>query len=43
MRVYSRWGKEWSDKVPAIVDALAALPVRSATLDGEGVVVDSAG
>jgi bifunctional non-homologous end joining protein LigD len=43
VRVYSRWGKDWSDKVPAIVDALAALPVRSATLDGEGVVVDQRG
>src|SRR5205085_1394960 len=43
VRVYSRWGKDWSDKVPAIVNALAALPVRSATLDGEGVVVDQRG
>src|SRR6266480_2893824 len=43
VRVYSRWGKDWSDKVPAIVDALAALPVTSATLDGEGVVVDQRG
>jgi bifunctional non-homologous end joining protein LigD len=43
IRVYSRWGKDWSDRVPAIVDALAALPVRSATLDGEGVVVDDRG
>jgi bifunctional non-homologous end joining protein LigD len=43
VRVYSRWGKDWSDKVPAIVEALAALPVTSATLDGEGVVVDEHG
>jgi bifunctional non-homologous end joining protein LigD len=43
VRVYSRWGKDWSDKVPAIVDALAALPVKSAMLDGEGVVVDQGG
>jgi bifunctional non-homologous end joining protein LigD len=43
VRVYSRWGKDWSDKVPAIVEALAALPVTSATLDGEGVVVDPRG
>jgi bifunctional non-homologous end joining protein LigD len=43
VRVYSRWGKDWSDKVPAIVAALAALPVMSATLDGEGVVVDERG
>jgi bifunctional non-homologous end joining protein LigD len=43
VRVFSRWGKDWSDKVPAIVEALAALPVTSATLDGEGVVVDPGG
>jgi bifunctional non-homologous end joining protein LigD len=43
VRVYSRRGKDWSDKVPAIVDALTALPVKSATLDGEGVVVDQRG
>jgi bifunctional non-homologous end joining protein LigD len=42
-QVYSRWGKDWSDKVPAIVDAVATLPVRLATLDGEGVVSTSAG
>jgi bifunctional non-homologous end joining protein LigD len=43
VRIYSRWDRKWSDKVPAIVDALAALPVTSATLDGEGVVVDQRG
>jgi bifunctional non-homologous end joining protein LigD len=43
VRVYSRWGKDWSDKVPAIVAALAALRVTSVTLDGEGVVVDPRG
>jgi bifunctional non-homologous end joining protein LigD len=36
-------GKDWSDKVPAIVAALLALPVTSATIDGEGVVVDEPG
>jgi ATP dependent DNA ligase domain len=43
VRVYSRSGKDWSDKVPAIVAALTGLPVRSTTLDGEGVVVDQRG
>ena len=38
VRVFSRDGKDWSNKVPAIVDALRALPVTSATLDGEGVL-----
>jgi hypothetical protein len=41
--VFSRHGKDWSDKVPAIVEAMLALPLRSATLDGEGVVVDKRG
>jgi bifunctional non-homologous end joining protein LigD len=43
VRIFSRWGKDWSDKVSAIVEALAGLPVKSATLDGEGVVVDQPG
>jgi bifunctional non-homologous end joining protein LigD len=43
VRVLSRHGKDWSDKVPAIVEAMRALPVKSATLDGEGVVVDDRG
>ncbi len=43
VRVFSRHGKDWSDKVPAIVDALRALPVTSATLDGEGVLCDDRG
>jgi bifunctional non-homologous end joining protein LigD len=43
VRVFSRHGKEWTDKVPAIVEALLALPVQSATIDGEGVVCDDWG
>jgi bifunctional non-homologous end joining protein LigD len=42
VRVFSRHGKDGSDKVPAIVEAMLALPA-SATLDGEGVVVDDRG
>jgi bifunctional non-homologous end joining protein LigD len=42
VRVFSRHGKDWSDKVPAIVEAMLALPAP-ATLDGEGVVVDDRG
>jgi bifunctional non-homologous end joining protein LigD len=38
MRVFSRRGHDWTEKVPMIVEALAALPVRSVTIDGEGVV-----
>jgi bifunctional non-homologous end joining protein LigD len=43
VRVFSRHGKDWTDKVPAIVEAMLALPVKSATFDGEGVVVDDLG
>lgn len=43
VRVFSRNGRDWSDKVPAILEAMQALPVTSATLDGEGVVVDDRG
>jgi bifunctional non-homologous end joining protein LigD len=43
VRVFSRTGRDWSDKVPAIIDEMLALPVSSATIDGEGVVVDDRG
>jgi bifunctional non-homologous end joining protein LigD len=43
VRVFSRHGKDWSDKVPAIVEAKLTLPAKSATLDGEGVVVNERG
>jgi bifunctional non-homologous end joining protein LigD len=35
--------RDWTDKVPTIAEALLALPVSSATVDGEGVVVDDRG
>ena len=39
VRVFSRNAKDWTDRVPVIVEAMLALPAP-ATLDGEGVVVD---
>jgi bifunctional non-homologous end joining protein LigD len=30
VRVFSRRGRDWSDKVPAIMEAMRALPVTSA-------------
>jgi bifunctional non-homologous end joining protein LigD len=36
--VFSRGGYDWTDRVPLIAKSLAALRVKSATLDGEGVV-----
>ena len=37
-RVLTRGGEEWSDRMGALARAAAALPVRSALLDGEAVV-----
>ena len=42
-RVVSRNGKDWTAAFPAIVDALRRLPVRSAWIDGEIVVMDAKG
>jgi bifunctional non-homologous end joining protein LigD len=38
VRVFSRRGNDYTDRVPAIAEALAKLRVRSVTIDGEGVV-----
>jgi bifunctional non-homologous end joining protein LigD len=38
VRVFSRNGHDWTDRVPLIAEALAKLRVKSVTLDGEGVV-----
>jgi bifunctional non-homologous end joining protein LigD len=37
VRVFSRRGNDYTERVPRIVDTLARLPVISVTLDGEGV------
>ncbi|HSK46942.1 MAG TPA: DNA ligase D [Coriobacteriia bacterium] len=39
VRLVSRNGKDWTDRFPAIVSAIAALPAKQAVLDGEVVVV----
>src|SRR5262245_49664270 len=38
VRVFSRRGNDFTDRVPRIAGALAKLRVKSATIDGEGVV-----
>jgi bifunctional non-homologous end joining protein LigD len=38
VRVFSRRGHDWTDRVPFIAKTLAKLRVTSVTLDGEGVV-----
>ena len=40
VRVFSRRGNDYTNRVPAIVDALQSLKVKSVTLDGEGVACD---
>ena len=43
VRVFSRRGNEYTDRVPLIAEALAKLRVKSVTLDGEGVVCGADG
>jgi bifunctional non-homologous end joining protein LigD len=38
VRVLSRNGRDWTNRVPLIAEALAALKLKSVTIDGEGVV-----
>ena len=42
-RLYSRNGKDWTSSFQSVADDLAKLPVRSAWIDGEVVVLDAAG
>jgi bifunctional non-homologous end joining protein LigD len=43
VRIFSRNALDWTDRVPAIVEALRLLPIASATIDGEAVVWDAKG
>jgi ATP-dependent DNA ligase len=43
VRVFTRRGHDWTDRVPCIAEALASLPVTSATIDGEAVICDRSG
>src|SRR5262245_7979564 len=38
VRVYSRGGHDWAERLPTLTEAMKALPVRSVVLDGEGVI-----
>lgn len=42
-RFWSRNGKDWTEKFPNLSEAMKSLPVTTAILDGEVVVVDQAG
>jgi bifunctional non-homologous end joining protein LigD len=43
VQFWSRNGKDWTAKFPSIAEAVMSLPVTSAFLDGEIVVVDAQG
>ncbi|HET8882824.1 MAG TPA: DNA ligase D [Solimonas sp.] len=43
VKLVSRNGIDWSDKLPALRDAILALPCRECIVDGELVVYDAAG
>jgi len=43
VRVFTRRGHDRTDRVPSIAEALRALPVASATIDGEAVICDANG
>ena len=42
-RLFTRRGKDWTRRFPAVAQRLARLPVESATLDGELVALDRSG
>jgi ATP-dependent DNA ligase len=43
VRLFSRGGHDWGAQLPAIVEAMRALPVTSVTLDGEVVICGADG
>ena len=43
VRVYTRSGKDWSDKFAPLVEAIAALGLPSCLVDGEVIATDSKG
>jgi ATP-dependent DNA ligase len=43
VRIFTRRGHDWGDRVPVITEAMASLPVTSATIDGEAMLTDHSG
>ena len=43
VRAFTRGGHDWSGQLPAVTEAMRALPARSVTLDGEAVICASDG
>ena len=42
VRLYSRHGAEYTDRLPGMVEAFAKLPTSAAILDGELCLIDTA-
>ena len=43
VRLYTKGGHDWTERLAALADAQRAIPARSASLDGELVMVDASG
>jgi bifunctional non-homologous end joining protein LigD len=43
VRIFTRNGHDWTDRLPKLADGLAHLPVDNAWIDGEAVVLDASG
>jgi bifunctional non-homologous end joining protein LigD len=43
VRLFTRRGHDWTDRLPRVAEAMAALRVNSATIDGEAVICDGNG
>jgi bifunctional non-homologous end joining protein LigD len=43
VRLHSKSGADWTDRLPRLVEAFAELPTRAAVLDGELCLIDATG
>jgi ATP-dependent DNA ligase len=43
VRLFTRRGHDWTERLPRVAEALRALPVSSAVIDGEAVACDADG
>jgi ATP-dependent DNA ligase len=43
VRIFTRRGHDWTERMPVIAEALASLPITSVTIDGKAVICDRKG
>jgi hypothetical protein len=43
VRIFSRHGRDWTERLPSIVEAMLSIRAWSVTIDGEAVVCDARG